>query len=162
MKIKRLDAQTVGILDLDDLLSPLLWEIVPSANPEGSEVAQSRLYSTPTAGVDPAQDEDWREYVEPDLREQFHSHLALVNKDLEPLRSTTEPGPHTVRIPVAHLDSWINALNQARLALHARHQITEEEMESHAPLNTDRGYVIFQIFVYGFLLDGLVNQVSGE
>ena len=67
--------------------------------------------------------------MEPELYQNFQSALDVVRGDLADL---PEEGPDThctLHIPVEHLESWIHALNQARLALGARYDVTDEDMD---------------------------------
>jgi hypothetical protein len=160
MRIQRSDAETITLSGLDPVLCELLREILPSADPGDSRAALERLYSVPTAGVDPEFDEEWREYVQPELRTQFQSHLAVVEKDLEQLSQKSGRRLPRLQIPLANVDHWINALNQARLALATRHEITEREMESEPDFDTARGRVLFRIFFYGFLQECFIREIT--
>jgi hypothetical protein len=66
--------------------------------------------------------DDWEEFVLPDLREGFDQHLKTVLKAIETARFEAAGGPGVVLIPAAQVFDWYAALNQARLALEARHQ----------------------------------------
>ncbi|RYD71775.1 MAG: DUF2017 family protein, partial [Verrucomicrobiaceae bacterium] len=130
MDIQRIDDQTVAIEDLDLFLCELLQQIPVSADPSDNESACSRLYSSPTQGAEPEFDEEWKEYVEPEMREHFESALDVVRGDMMDFPSTEADGHQALLVPVAHLESWIHALNQARLALGARYDVTEDDMDS--------------------------------
>ena len=162
MEIQRIDPQTVGLTGLDPFACALLRQIVPSAAPGEDPAARARLYSSPTGGAEPEFDEEWQEYIEPGLREQFQTNLSLVETDLAALPAQGSEDAAVLRIPVDHLDSWINALNQARLALAARHSITEEDMESELLLGDARGFALFQVEFYGSLQFCFIRELEGE
>src|SRR4051794_38729359 len=107
MEIHRLDPQTVALTGLDPFACALLRQIVPSAAPGESSAARARLFSSPAAGAEPEFDEEWHEYVEPDLREYFQTNLSLVETDLAQLPPEGSEEIASLRIPVDHLDSWI-------------------------------------------------------
>ncbi len=65
--------------------------------------------------------DDWVEYVVPDLRDGFDQHLKTVLRAIETARFEAAGGPGAVAIPREQTFDWYATLNQARLALEARH-----------------------------------------
>lgn len=161
MKIHRLDAKTIALEEIDGLIAELLRQIPASADPTGSDAATQRLYPTLTEGREPEADADWREYVEPGLRELFLDAVSLVREDLKDFPAK-EPGEYrTLRLPVKHLDAWIHALNQARLALAARHDFAERELEHEIPTEGgERAFALFQVHFYGLLQEFFLRQLE--
>ncbi len=132
MRTRRLDAETFEISGIGFVEGALLWRLAAAADPRGSGAAEQRLASSLTAGAEPALDEEWKEAVLPELRALFASAVEIVRADLA--RSWASPGTDAaVRVPVAHLEPWLIALNQARLALAARHGLAEETMNRRPP-----------------------------
>src|SRR6476620_4343263 len=129
MNVKRLDEHTVGLLGLDSIFRELLHQIVPSADPGDDAAAKGRIFASPTAGKEPEFDAEWRSYVEPGLRELFQSHLDVVANDLRDLPRQPKEEPSMLAIPMGHLDHWLGALNQARLALASRYHLEEQDLE---------------------------------
>jgi hypothetical protein len=158
--IQRIDEQTIAIEDLDLFLCELLQQIPVSADPSGSESACSRLYSSPTHGAEPEFDEEWKEYVEPEMHQQFESALDVVREDMSDLPSGEGDAHHTLFVPVDHLESWIHALNQARLALGSRYEVTEEDMDSIPTGGDERALAIFQIHLYGYLQERFLTELE--
>lgn len=70
---------------------------------------------------DEAVAEDWREYVVPDLRESFDDVLTRVARVIEDAHRASKGGGGHVMIPRESSGDWYGTLNQARLALEARH-----------------------------------------
>jgi hypothetical protein len=68
----------------------------------------------------------------------------------------------TLRIPTQHADAWLNALNQARLAIAARCNFTETELCDHdrSPVGSRRDLSLFQINFYGFLQEFILREVG--
>jgi len=160
MRISRVDEQTVALEEIDSVVADLLQKIPGSADPSGSEAASSRLFPQPTGGREQQAEEDWREYVEPDLRELFRDAVGVVEDDLKKL-APTSTGLRDLHLPVKHLDAWIHALNQARLVLAARHDFTDEELERDLSLEGgQRSFVLFQIHFYGLLQEFFLRQVD--
>jgi hypothetical protein len=161
MKIHRLDARTVALEEIDGMILELLRQIPASADPSGSAAAAERLYPSLTGGRDPEADEDWREYVEPDLRELFLDAVSVVQEDLSQLAAEDSDGAHSLRVPVKHLEAWIHALKQARLALAARHGFTERELEREIPSEGGASALaLFQIHFYGLLQEFFLRQLE--
>ena len=161
MEIHRPNPGTVRIADLDSVLCDLLRKIVPGADPAGSEAAQARLFSKPTTESGEADFvADWQEYIVPELRQLFQSSLQLIERDLASLR---EGRGATLDIPVTHLEGWIHGLNQARLALTARHAIAEEEMERLVPLTGgERSFAMLQVRFYGILEELFLHELEDD
>lgn len=162
MEIQRIDEQTVAIEDLDIFLCELLHQIPDSADPSDSENARRRLFSSPTHGAEPGFDEEWTEYVEPELSQLFQSALDVVREDLADFPPGEPDRQHRLTIPVRHLESWIHALNQARLALGARHEVTDEDMDDIPTGGDSRALAIFQIHFYGYLQERFLHELEEE
>ena len=161
MKIHRLDAKTVALEEIDGLIGELLRRIPASADPSGSDAATGRLFPTLTEGREPGADADWREFVEPGLRELFMDAVSIVREDLKSFPGKAKAGIATLRLPVKHLEAWIHTLNQARLALAARHEFTDRELEREVPTEGDeRAFVLFQIHFYGLLQEFFLRQLD--
>lgn len=160
MRVRRLSASTLEVSGIGYVEGALLWRLAAAADPSGSAAAEQRLASSPTGGSEPEIDEDWREHVLPELRVLFASAVEIVRMDL--VQSWIRPGTDaSVRVPVNHVEAWLLALNQARLALAARHHLTEAEMESRAPEDLQPG-TIARLFVnfFGHLQELLIEAVE--
>ncbi|MGB8165941.1 MAG: DUF2017 family protein, partial [Chthoniobacteraceae bacterium] len=143
------------------LIAELLRQIPASADPSGSEAATERLFPSLTEGREPEADEEWREYVEPGLRELFLDAVSIVREDLKDFPAKPGAGPRTLRLSVMHLDAWIHALNQARLALAARHGFSERELEHEISAEGGaRAFALFQIHFYGLLQEFFLRQLE--
>ncbi len=134
MRARRIDPATIEVSGIGFLEGEILWRLATAADPTGSEAARQRLASSPSGGAEPALDEDWNEHVIPELQALFASAVQIVRSDLA--HSWIRPGTDaSVRVPTGHVEAWLIALNQARLALAARHGLTEEVMTQHPPEN---------------------------
>jgi hypothetical protein len=176
MKIVLIDNQTIAIGPIDLFCCELIRQIRISAEPGGDAAARERLFPGPTAGGDDSAEEDWREYVHPELERLFASHLDIIERDLDGFPEETVPtateeeggvsfvsDEHILRIPLIHLDAWIHGLNQARLAIAARHNFTEKDMDEDIPLEGDgRALALFQIHFYGVLQECFLRILGTE
>lgn len=161
MRIHRIDPETVTITGLNPSYCSLLHEIVPSAQVEGSPAARERLFSSPTAGRDQGLERDWENYVLPDLADHFRGVQNVVAKDLSALHIDAHDETGTVHIHVKHLDDWIHCLNQARLALAARYDFSEPDMDGPLPdVHDDRSAALFKVHFYGFLQECFLRELD--
>ena len=132
MRARLLDEDTLEITGIGFLESAILWRLAAAADPHGSAAAEERLAGSLTAGAEPGLDEDWKEHVLPELRTMFASAVEIVRLDI--VGSWLSPSTDAaLRVPVHHVEPWLIALNQARLALAARHDLTEEAMTQRPP-----------------------------
>jgi hypothetical protein len=137
----------------------MLHQIAVSGEDEDPD-AQARLFSSPSDGTELEMEEDWREYVQPELRQLFQSAREVVRGDLEDFPPDPVSDAMSLRLPVSHLESWLSALNQARLALAARHHVTELDMD-HVPRSGDsRALALFQIHLYGLLQEWFLREMG--
>jgi hypothetical protein len=144
--------------DLDEFLSELFLGLPACAGAE-DEAARKRLYGGSTGGADPEADSEWREVVEPELRELFQSHIDVVSADLK--RMEEKDGANSLQVPGEHLEAWVHTLNQARLALGARYDINEEDMEGRRKIDgPEKGFALFQIEIYGLVLSFLLRHME--
>ena len=136
-----------------------MFQAIPSAaDPEGNHEAQKRLFPDPTPRNEVGINEEWAEYVRPELREGFENASTTVEADLAPLGA----GEEGWAIPMGHVDAWLNTLNQARLVLAARYDVGEEDMNRTAPYppESERGLAVSQIHVYGLLQECLLQGLE--
>jgi len=142
----------------------LLRQIPASANPEGLEAAEQRLFSSPTNGKEPEICAEWKLYVEPELRRLFQTATETVAADLEQLNGNEKKlGNRTLCIPSKHADAWLNALNQARLVIAAKYNFTDGELGEHfrSPIGSRRDLSLFQVNFYGFLQEFILRELDG-
>ena len=154
----------IEISELDPFLAELLRQIPASANPEGLEAAEQRLFSSPTNGKETEICAEWKLYVEPELRQLFQTATETVSADLEQLNGNEKKlGNRTLCIPSKHADAWLNALNQARLVIAAKYNFTDGELGEHfrSPIGSRRDLSLFQVNFYGFLQEFILREWDG-
>ena len=77
------------------------------------------------------------------------------------MRTEETDGVSALAIPIKHLESWIHGLNQARLALAARHSFTEEDMDRILPLAGDpHSLALLQVRFYGILQELFLQELE--
>lgn len=150
------------ISELDPFLAELLRQIPESANTEGVEAAQQRIFSAPADATSESEFcAEWKVYVEPELRRLFRSSTETVAADLEQLNGCSKPFANcTLKIPNEHAEAWLNALNQARLAIAAKYNFTDGELCDHyrSPIGSRRDLGLFQVNFYGFLQEFILQE----
>jgi hypothetical protein len=156
--------ETVSIRQLDIFLMEMLRQIPLAANPEGDPAATERIFSRPEP-VEGKFTEDWKAYVEPELRHLFRSAVETVEADLKRGEQAERAGggmEWTIRFPAKHLDAWLSATNQARLILAARDAFTEKELAGEPPslIANPRDISLLQIHIYGFLQECFLRAMD--
>jgi hypothetical protein len=145
--------------DLDEFFGALLRRLPDCAAAE-DEATKRRLYGGVTGGKDPDADEEWKEMVAPELQDLFRSHIDIVTRDLENIEERDEE--LTLRVPSEHIHAWIHTLNQARLALGAKWDVTEDDMSGRGINDADpeKAFALLQIEIYGLILNFFIQQVD--
>jgi hypothetical protein len=154
------DRDAVILSGLSELAREFLLQILANAEPDGNPDVLERLYSTPTGGSEPQFDHEWQELIGPDLGEAFKSARDVVSEDLATMSHDSKPGGSELRIPAEHLDAWINTLNQARLAIAARHHFTEREMDGIPPEDHPYAEPLMQMHFYGSLQEHFIRALT--
>lgn len=151
------------ISEIDPFLAELLRQIPTSTKTESVPAAERRLFSAPAAPNEKELCEEWKIYVEPELRRLFQSATETVESDLRQLGDNDKPFANcTLRIAHEHSDAWLNALNQARLAIAAKYDFTEAELCDHyrSPIGSRRDLSLFQVNFYGFLQEFILRELN--
>lgn len=153
--------QKNGALKFDHV-EPQLYEIlcgIRGAAETPDPRVEARFFPEPCGG-DESLSEDWKAYVQPDLHEGFQSARETVAADLRGAKQR-KTGHFSFTVPRAHIDAWLSALNQARLALAEAHGFADAEM-SRAPRDHSdpREFDLFRIMVYGLLQERLVAALD--
>jgi hypothetical protein len=164
--IDRIDPLTIVFRNIDPFLAGLMRQIPEEADPGDDKAARDRLFSKPMEGAGNDEfNEEWKHYVEPDLRHLFESSTETVVEDLKGLKAAgaDDEEVYSLPIPVNHLEQWLNCLNQARLVIAAKNAFTEEELSSEhasAIINSFRAMSLFQIHIYAELQDLLISALQ--
>jgi hypothetical protein len=143
--------------DMDALIVELLRNLPACAAPD-DETARRRIFTTPTAGRDAETDRDWRENVEPGLGELFKSHVDVVAADLAKIEQDGDA--FALSIPAENARAWVHTLNQARLALGARHGVTDDDTAGRSRHSGAKAFAIMQIDFYGMLLSMILTRTE--
>jgi hypothetical protein len=162
MEIRR-HGDCIEISELDPFLAELLRQIPDSADTEGVEAAQDRVFSSPAPTSEREICAEWKLYVEPELRRLFQGATEIVTGDLQQLNgSTKEMANCTLRIPLSNSDAWLNALNQARLVIASKYDFTDADLRDHyrSPTGSRRDLGLFQVHFYGFIQEFILHELE--
>lgn len=100
------------------------------------------------AGAAGADAEDWEELVMPDLHETFEGQVGDVGRAIELAAKAATGGAGQVFIEKEDAGAWFGALNQARLALHARHDFSDDDPDESAMSRAKRSaYFRYQFYM---------------
>jgi hypothetical protein len=166
MEFYETDDGRLGMREIPAVVTELLRQIPRWADGETDEV-EDRLFPSPATGAAEAElRADWQAHVEPELHEFFQSTRQVVEADLRGMAE--EDDGFILEFSLKHADAWLNALNQARLALATRHRFEEEDLAGRGPreVRDERELALFQIHFYAmiqhWLLEILDSREFGE
>ncbi|MFL6531230.1 MAG: DUF2017 family protein [Chthoniobacterales bacterium] len=162
MEIRR-QGDALELSELDPFLAELLRQIPDSTDTDGAKSAEERIFSAP-ANEKELRDE-WKAYVQPELRRLFRTATETVSADLKPLNGSSKPFANcTLRIPVKNAEAWLNTLNQARLVIASKYGFTEAELSDHyrSPIGSRRDLSLFQVNFYGFLQEFILQEMHAD
>lgn len=150
-------ADALIISGMPVFLRDLLLEIEAAAKHDDDERVYHRIFSAPAAEEETELLDEWKSYVEPELQALFRTSIEVVREDLT--KFTRDSSGARLRIPTEHFDSWLNALNQARLALAARYSFQEADMlaDPSVEIGSPRARALFQVHFYGVLQEVLLH-----
>jgi hypothetical protein len=143
-------------IDAEDLSDwEILHAILHDAKRGGTDLAQSLggLISE-EAGA-----EDWRDFVVPDLREEFDDQISKVAKTIECAMEQSGGEAGSIWIGKADAFIWYGALNQARLALEDLHHFGPSEDVSMEELHPARRSAFFRSQFYLAIQSLLLDHV---
>ena len=161
MKVDLSHPEHIDFFEIHDSLVDL-FRAIPLWAQAPSEKIDARLFPSPVQTKNEELCSDWKAHVEPGLEEHFQSTRSVLVEDLKNIQS--QKGSHSIAIPVHHLDAWLNALNQARLALAAHHEFSEKELakEESVSIDSPRSLALFQIHFYAFLQSVLIERLTED
>ena len=119
--------------------------------------------------------QDWRELVEPELRDMFRSAQEIVAGDLRALPPADPkidpacgqlasavflPAKHKLEIPRNHAEAWLGVLNQARLVIAAKRNFGDDAMDEDLsfPPASERELDLFCIHFYDFVQQMIMRE----
>ena len=122
-----------------------------------------RLFPNPSNQA--AINRDWRELIAPELEALWRANHELMASDLG--RVEKDPAHRRcwrVAFPANHAAAWLSALNQARLVMASRWDVTEKDMTrpSEALKPTERDHDIFLIHLLAYVEQLFIEAEEGS
>ena len=161
-RVEVVDEKTIRLTGLNRLVANCLQGVGEILAQRDAPRVESRLMPQPSTDEDI--NAEWEKFVTPDLRHLFVTAGETVLRDLTALESDPRrPKWFRVAFPSAHLDAWLSALNQARIILGERFQVTDQAMERRDldPQN-ESDLALLRIHLLGWVLELLVEFSCGE
>lgn len=148
-----------GSVQFDHVEEPFYQMLCSIREPveSGDPSVESRLFPMPSedAEEDNLRD-DWKSLIEPDLHDTFLAARESVAADLRNAQQNPD-GSLQFTIPRSHIDLWLSALNQARLALAEIHHFTDADLiRPPRDLDDPREFALMRMGIYGSLQEWLV------
>lgn len=152
LRVVMVDEKRLAIRGIDPVIGRCLYELPDILRLRDRPGVRDRLLPGLIAGDDAVNDE-WREWVGPELQHLFAAAADTVVRDL----TTLDRGE--ILLPVEHVVAWMSALNQARLILGELHQVTEADMNrADFDLDHPRQKALLQIHLLGYLLQLFIEH----
>ncbi len=150
----------LGLRDIPPVLADLLRQIPHSGDRDSDEV-EERFFPSPSH--DPDEEglrDDWRAHVEPELHGAFQSARLVVEADLRGMKE--EDDGFAMEFSKGHAEAWLNALNQARLALVTQHRFSEDQLAGPRPdrIRNERDLALLQLTLYEYVQHWLVEVLE--
>jgi hypothetical protein len=161
MLIRKWKKKAIEFSRIERIEAELLRQVPACCELDQDGNAESRIFPAPADASEPDLLQDWNEYVRPELQHLFLSAKETVEADLRQLKMKLG---HLGRflVPMEHGESWLNALNQARLILAAKYEFSEAELSAlEAPKTfSQRELVLHQINFYAAIQERLIEILT--
>ncbi|MEM0970582.1 MAG: DUF2017 family protein [Verrucomicrobiota bacterium] len=164
-----LGPQSWTLREIGDVEWFMLIQLPEAADPSQSERGRKRIFPEITSSSEDSQiHQDWKEFVVPELEDQFDQRVKTVTEDLSKAEETEgADGPlHRLEVPLDHAETWYSVLNQARLILNEEHDITNTEQQlmygDSAPTEIEerKWLILVQYRVYAAIQEFLLSQFT--
>ena len=185
MRLSLLPDGIISFTQMHPLEANALLSIPQNADPTEIPEAEDRLYPRPLDeasrdDVDPieaiATEEDWKEFVVPELRELFDGSMERVKESLKQLgpapqeeleddeeeedQDDDEKSPHAnfaLKISTEIAEDWYRAMNQARLVMSQKSLWIDGKGNLHGPLISQIHYEIYA-HIQGWLVEYVLSE----
>jgi hypothetical protein len=156
MRLSRRKKGVVTVLGIPPLVAEMILELPDLLGADQPEAVRRRLFPDPTDDPDDAA--EWRRAQHPELFALLADSKRIVESDLASIGPGPDAGTQRLEIPEAHVAAWISAINAARLAIGALHDLTAADMDpAREPTFDERGVAIFRVDVYAWLQGLLIR-----
>ncbi len=127
LKLQRLPRGRLCLSGIDDGWQWVLARVPALLAGDQPPAVRERLLPNPSNNAEI--NRDWRELVVPELEALWKVNYELMAADLARLEADPDQSDRArITFPENHAAAWISAINQARLALGARWNVTGADM----------------------------------
>ena len=159
LRVSRSPDGALRVEGVPDALARVIREMPGLLGADQPEAVRKRLF--PDASDDEETAADWRRTQHPELFALLADARTIVESDLRSLTRGSPKRTWRLAIPAAHAAAWISALNAARLALGALHEVTAADMDpDREPTADERGLAILRIDLYAWLQVALIEATA--
>jgi hypothetical protein len=161
MLIRKWKNKAIELSRIEQIEAELLKQVPACCELDPGSDAESRIFPAPANATEPDLLRDWEEYVRPELRHLFRSAKETVEADLGSLKMKVGRLGRFV-VPLEHGESWLNALNQARLILAAKFEFSERELSAFdlPRMFSQRELVLHQINFYAAIQERIIEILN--
>lgn len=155
--------------DMGEVEWHMLTQLPQAADASRSEQGRRRLFPEITGATHPEIQEDWRQFVQPEIESRFSEEIQMVVQDMQRVEETRarrgREMRRRLRIPVSHAETWYSVLNQARLILNEDHELagTEHHLlygsNDPAEIDEQRWLLLVQYRVYASIQEFILSQL---
>ncbi len=165
------DHGNLRFLDVPEAFFQQLLSLPTACDPSGSASIEQRLYPAPVpepASLDDLEiNDDWDNYVKPDLEEGNRQAIETVLDDLDCAQSTPDDEGsnwYEFEVPAVHMTHWHQAINLARLVMAGKYRLplTEFPMEEGEKLSLERLFAAHLCDRYAEIGEVFVHQMMQE
>ena len=163
LHLERLSDGRLCLAGIDESWRHLLGGVTALLLEPQPPSVRERLLPKPTKHE--AINRDWNEWVVPELEALWRANHELMAADLGRLeKDPAHRGCWRVVLPSNHAAAWLSALNEARLVLGSRWDVTEADMtrpmEEFTPTERDNDIFLIHLLAYVEQLFIQVEDVS--
>jgi hypothetical protein len=154
LRLELADDKHLRLTGISPLLAHCLFELPEILRLRDQPEPHQRLFPDPLQH-DAESSAEWHRLMDDDLQHLFASAEEIVIRDL----TQFDRKAAAITFPADHANAWMSALNQARLVLGAKYNVTEADMDDQdLDLTDPRKKALLQIHLFGWVLQHFVDH----
>lgn len=159
MRVMRWKSGHLSLCSIPPVVAMVLSELPGHLGSDQPEAVRKRLFPDP--GGDDEFVAEWRRRQHPELFALLADSRRIVESDLAKLKTGAGGRESRLEIPPSHVNAWISALNAARLALGAVHDVKPGDLDpDFVPPRDERGAAIVRIDLYAWVQGLLIDAAQ--
>lgn len=151
LHLERLADGSLCLAGMDKHWRHVLAEVPTLLAEPQPPAVRERLFPNPSNQA--SINRDWHELIAPELEALWRANHELMTADLGRVeKDPAHRGCWRVVFPANHAAAWLSAINQARLVIASRWDVTEEDMkrppEDLRPIERDHDIFLIHLLAY--------------